>query len=173
MHTSWLPNEIMDEEDITFVLLLYYWVKTKNRTRRRKHRHIIADASQSSSGTSAMDHLNYRRHYYIKYTSPMFSRTCREHRRCVADVSATFWTLVYLSESSSTVVRWSALFDDISRMVLDDETSGENFNACIQIFLGVLMPWWNMAIHCVRCRSFAKQLVHRGSALAMPKFVHP
>ena len=100
------------------------------------------------------------------------SRTWREHHRCVADVSAIFWTLVYLSESSPTVVRWSALFGDISRMVLDDEISGANFNACIQIFLDIPMPWWNMAIPCVRCQSFAEQLVHRGAALAMPKFVH-
>ena len=28
-HTLWLPNEIMDGETITFVLLAYYWAKIK------------------------------------------------------------------------------------------------------------------------------------------------
>ena len=73
----------------------YYWVKRKNRTRRRNHRHSIADASQNSSGIPAMDHPNHRRHHHIEYTSPVFTRArVWEHRRCVADVSAIFLTLI-------------------------------------------------------------------------------
>ena len=50
--TLWLPNEIMDKEEINFVQLSYYWVQIENRVNKRKHRHSIADASQSSSETS-------------------------------------------------------------------------------------------------------------------------
>ena len=75
----------------------------------------------------------------------------------------------------------SALFGDISPMVFGVETSGENFNACIEIFLDVPMPWRSMAITRVRRRSIAEPLVHGavaeplvhgGAVLAMPKFVH-
>ena len=66
------------------------------------------------------------RYYHFEYTSPMFIRACWEHRRCVVDVSATFLTFVYLTECSPTVVRCSALFCDISPIVLGDETSRED-----------------------------------------------
>ena len=66
----------------------------------------------------------------------------------------------------------SALFGDISPMVFGVETSGENFNACIEICLDILMPWRSMAITRVRRRSFAEPLVHGGAVLAMPKVVH-
>ena len=53
-----------------------------------KHRHSIVDALQSSSGTSTVDHPNYTRYYHIEYrpTSPMVTRTCGEHSRCVWDI---------------------------------------------------------------------------------------
>ena len=57
-------------------------------------------------------------------------------------------------------------------MVFGVETSGENFNACFEIFLDVPMSWRSMAITHVRRRSFGEPLVHGGAALAMPKFVH-
>ena len=75
-HTLWLPNEIMDKEEITFVLLSYCWVEIENRVHERKHRHSIADAPQRNSETSAMDHPNHPRKYHIKYTSPTFTREC-------------------------------------------------------------------------------------------------
>ena len=85
-HTLWqLPNEIIDIENITFVLLAY-WVRRKN-IKEILHRHSIADGSQGSLGTSVMDHPNHWRNYHSKFISPMFTRTCWEHHRCVADVS--------------------------------------------------------------------------------------
>ena len=66
----------------------------------------------------------------------------------------------------------SVLFGDISPMVFGVETLGENFNACIEIFLDVPMPWRSMAITRVRRRLFGEPLVHGGAALAMPKCVH-
>ena len=97
-------------------------------------------------------------------TSNMHRRCLHEHRRCVADVSGTFLALAYIAACS--------LFGDISLMVFGTETSGENFNACIEIFLDVPMPWQSMAITRVRRRSFAEPLVQGGAALAMPKCVH-
>ena len=41
--------------------------------------------------------------------SPMFTRSCCKHRWCAVDVSAAFWTLVYLAECSLTYLRCSAL----------------------------------------------------------------
>ena len=108
--------------------LLYCW----RLAGWRKHRH--------SSGTSAMDHPRY---YHIEYTSPMFTRAWWEHRRYIADVSGTFWTSVYIAGCPPTVVCCSALFGDISQMVLGEETSGDNLNACIDFFLDVPMPWRN------------------------------
>ena len=61
----------------------------------------------------------------------------------------------------------SALFGDISLMVFGVETSGENFNACIEFFIDVLMPWRSMAITCVHRRSFSEPLVHVGAGLAI------
>ena len=62
--------------------------------------------------------------------------------------------------------------DSVSPVVFGVETSGENLNACIEIFLDVPMSWRSMAITCVRRRSFPEPLVHGGAALAMPKCVH-
>ena len=42
--TAEFLDEIMDKEEITFVLLASYWAKIKNRKRSPKHRHSIADA---------------------------------------------------------------------------------------------------------------------------------
>ena len=66
----------------------------------------------------------------------------------------------------------SALFGDISPMVFGVETSGENFNACIEFFIDVQLPSRCMAITRVRRRSFAEPLVLGGAVLAMPKCVH-
>ena len=35
---------------------------------------------------STMDHPNHRRYYHIEYTSPIFTRACWEHRRCVCHI---------------------------------------------------------------------------------------
>ena len=83
-------------------------------------------------------------------TSNMHRRCLHEHRRCVTDVSPN-------------VRRYIA--DGIWRRNI-----WKNFNACIEIFLDVPMPWRSMAI--TRRRSFAEPLVHGGAALAMPKCVH-
>ena len=66
----------------------------------------------------------------------------------------------------------SARFGDISQIALGVEASGENFNACIEIFLDVPMPWRSMAMTRVRRRSFAEILVHVCAALAISKFEH-
>ena len=60
---------------------------------------------------------------------------------------------------------WCALFGDISPRVLGDETSEENFNACIDIFLDVPMAWRSMAMTRVRCRSFVELLAHGDAQL--------
>ena len=86
-------------------------------------------------------------------------------RRCV-------WDIFNLGLHRRMSADCSALLGDISPMVLGVETSGENFNACIEIFIDVLMPWRSLPITRVRRRSFAEPLVHGGAALAMPKFVH-
>ena len=74
-------------------------------------------------------------------TSNIHRQYLNEHIGNIADVSATFLTLVYLTECSPTAVCCSALFGNMSPMVLIDETSGENFNACIDTFIDVPMPW--------------------------------
>ena len=65
----------------------------------------------------------------------MFTRACWEHRRCVCNIIKL--CVAYLIECSPTVVRCSALFGDISPMVLGDETSADNFNAYFEIVLDV------------------------------------
>ena len=74
---------------------------------------------------------------------------------------------MYLAECSPTVVGCSALFGDISPMVLEDETSGENINAYIAIFGDVPMPWRSRAITSARRRSFAELLLAHGGAAQM------
>ena len=86
-------------------------------------------------------------------------------RRCV-------WDIFGLGVHRRMLADCFALFGDILPMVFVVETSGENFNACIEFFLDVPMPWRGMAIIRVRRRSFAEPLVHGGAALAMPKCVH-
>ena len=83
-------------------------------------------------------------------------------RQCV-------WDMFGLGVHRRMFADCSALFGDISPMVFGVETSGENFIACIEIFLDVPMPWRSMAITRVRRRSFAEPLVHGGAALAMSK----
>ena len=119
----------------------------------------------------------------IAVAPPMLRRAAREHRRwitkpsailslriciafvytSIADVSPMcrrcVWDICGLGEHRRMFADCSALFGDISPMVFGGETSGENFNACIEIFLDVPMPWRSMAITRVRRRSFAEQLV--------------
>ena len=102
----------------------------------------------------------------------MFTRASPICRRCVADVSPMCLGHFGLGVHRRMFADCSALFGDISPMVLGVETSGENFNACIEIFLDVPMPGRSMAITRVRRRSFVEPLVHGGAALAIPKFVH-
>ena len=104
-------------------------------------------------------------------------RPClHKHRRCVADVSPIcrrcVWVIFNLGVHRRMFADCSALFGDLSPMVFDVETSGENFNAFINFVLDVPMPWRSMSITRIRCRSFAEPLVHGGAALAIPKFVH-
>ena len=108
-----------------------------------------------------------RRYYHIKFASPMFTRASPTCRRYVADVSPMCLVHFYHWCTSPNVRR---LLGDISPMVFGVKTLGENFNACIEIFLDVPMPWRSMAMTRVRRRSFAEPLVHGGAALAMPKF---
>ena len=135
---------------------------------------MLRRAARVHRRASAMDHPNHRWYYHIEYTSPMFTWAWWEHRRwsCVVDVSACDMFNLYLTECSPIVVRCSAPFGDISPIVFGAETSGKNFNACIEAFLDVPMPWWSMAITCVRRWSFAELLAHGGAALAMTKYVH-
>ena len=109
-------------------------------------------------------------------TSNMHRRCLHEHRRFVADVSPIcrrcVWDIFGLGVHRRMFADCSVLFGDISPMVFGVETSGENFNVCIEIFLDVPMPWRSMAITRVRRRSFGEPLVHGGAALAMPKCVH-
>ena len=112
---------------------------------------------------------NHQRYYHIEYASAMFTLASPMCRRCVRDI----FGLGIHRRLLGVVRRYcSALFGDISPMVFGVETSGGNFNARIEIFLDVQMPWRSMAITRVRRRSFAEPLVHGGSALAMPKCVH-
>ena len=111
---------------------------------------------------------NHQRYYHIEYASPMFTRAspmCLGH----------FWPW-YTSPNVRRLLGavrqyYSVLFGDISPMVFGVKTSGENFNARIEIFLDVPMLWRSMAITRVRRRSFTEPLVHAGAALAMPKCV--
>ena len=137
-----------------------------------KHRRCFAEQLGNIGDESAMDHQTIG----DIITSNMHRRCLHEHRRFVADVSPMCrrceWDIFGLGVHRRMFADCSALFSDISPMVFGVETSAENLNACIKIFLDVPMPWRNMAITRVRRRSFAEPLVHGGAALAMPKFVH-
>ena len=104
----------MDKEEITFFCSVGVLLGG-DRSHRRKHRCGIADASQSSSGTSAMDHPNHPRYYHIETGSPM----CR---RCV-------WDILNLG-----VPRRMLYTAQRCSMVLGEQVSGENVNACTEIF---------------------------------------
>ena len=113
-------------------------------------------------------------YYHVEYTSLIYTPACLLRtppmcRRCV-------WDILNLGLLRGMFVHLfmhcSALFGCTPRMILGDETSGENFNACIDFFLDVPIPWRSMAINRVLRRSFSELLVHGGAALAMPKFVH-
>ena len=82
------------------------------------------------------------------------------------------WDIFNLGVHRRMFAYCSALFGDISSMVFGVQPLGENFNACIEIFLDIPMSWRSMAITRVHHRSFAEPLVHGGAGLAMPKFVH-
>ena len=58
-------GEIMDEEEITFVLLASYRAKIKNRKRWPKHRYSFADAFFLFANIGE-DHSNHRRYYHIE-----------------------------------------------------------------------------------------------------------
>ena len=120
-------------------------------------------------------------------STPMLSRAAREQRRWIAKPSAILslriyfanvytsiadvspmcrpmcrrcvWDIFGLGVHCRTFADCSALFGDISAMVFGVETSGENFNACIEIFLDVPMSWRSMAITRLRRRSFTEPLV--------------
>ena len=105
------------------------------------------------------------------------------HRICIADVYTSIadvspmccrcvWDIFNLGVHRRMFAYCSALFGDISSMVFGVQPLGENFNACIEIFLDIPMSWRSMAITRVHRRSFAEPLVHGGAGLAMPKFVH-
>ena len=105
------------------------------------------------------------------------------YRICIADIYTSIadvspkcrwciWDIFKIGVHRRMFAECSALFGDISPMVFGVETSGENFYACIEIFLDVQMPWRSMTITRARRRSFAEPLVHGGADLAMPKFVH-
>ena len=101
----------------------------------------------------------------------MFTRACWEHRQCVADVSETFLTFVYLTECSPTVVCCWALFEDILPMVIGDETSGEYFNA----FIAFCACPDALVKHDDYSRTsliISELLALCGAAPGMPKFVH-
>ena len=119
----------------------------------------------------------------------MLRRAAREHRRWITKPSAILSHRIYIADVYTSIADLSPMcrrcvwdifglgvhrrmFADISPMVFGVETSGENFNACIEIFQDVPMPWRSIAITRVRRQSFAEPLVHGGAALAMPKFVH-
>ena len=59
----------------------------------------------------------------------------------IADVSPCVWDIFGLGVHRRMFADCSALFGDISPMMFGVETSGENFNSCIEIFLDVPMPW--------------------------------
>ena len=83
-------------------------------------------------------------------TSNMHRRCLHELRRFVADVSPMCrrceWDIFGLGVHRRMLADCSALFGNISPMVFGVETSGRIFNACIEIFLDVPMPWRSMAI---------------------------
>ena len=66
-HTLWLPNEIIDKEDITFVLLAYSWVEKIEHTGEKIAEQLsnIGDRSPKPRGS-----------YHRQYTSLMFTRAC-------------------------------------------------------------------------------------------------
>ena len=72
----------MDEEEIIFLLYLYYWAKRKNRKRSAKHRHSITDASQSSSGTAAS----------VGDVSPTSSAILSQRTNITDVYTSTLWT---------------------------------------------------------------------------------
>ena len=94
----------------------------------------------------------------------------------IADVSPMclrcVWYIFNLGVHHRMFADCSALLGDISLMVFGVETSGENSNACIEIFLYVTMPWRSMVMTRVQRRLFDEPLVHGDDTLTMPKFEH-
>ena len=137
-----------------------------------QHCRCFAAQLRNIGDGSAMDHQTIGDIIILN----MHRQCLQEHRRCVADVSLMcrrcVWYIFNLGVHRRMFADCSALLGDISPMVFSVETSGENFNACIEIFLDVPMPWRSMAVTRVLRRSFAEPLVHGGAALAMPKFEH-
>ena len=81
------------------------------------------------------------------------------------------WDIFNLDVHRRIFADCSARFGDISPMVFGVETSGESFNACIEIFLDVQMPWRSMVITRVRRRSFAEPSVHGDAALSWNRII--
>ena len=67
---------------------------------------MLCRAAREHRRASAMDHQTIG----DIITSNMHRRCLHEHRRCVADVSGTFLTSVYIAECSPTVRRCSAIY---------------------------------------------------------------
>ena len=120
---------------------------------------------------SAINHSNHRRYYHIDYVG-LQCRCWHQHVGNSAVVSPMCCDIFNLCVPHRMFADCCALLSDISPMVLGHETSGENFNACIEFFGDVPMPWWSMTITRRRRWSFAELLAHGGAALAMPKFEH-
>ena len=122
----------------------------------------------------------------------MLRREAREHRRwitkpsaillhriCIADAYTSIadfllmcrrcvWDIFGLGVHRRMFADCSPLFGDISSMVFDVEKSGENFNACIEIFLNArcLGEAWRLLAY------IADHSPNHWCMVALPKCVH-
>ena len=90
-HSLWLPNEVMDEQEIPFVLLTYYWVGNKIEYTVENiaiaspmlHRAVRGHRSPNSSAISNK-HRRYLKEHVgnIADVSPMYR---------LVDMSQMFW----------------------------------------------------------------------------------
>ena len=105
-------NEIMDNEEITFVLLAYYWLEIKKHTGEN-----IAIASPMLR-RAVREHRRWITQIIRNIITSNIHRRCLHgHAENITDVSpmsrrlsGTFLTLVYLAECSPTAVRCSARY---------------------------------------------------------------
>ena len=125
------------------VRLAHYSVKRSNR--RRKNRHSIRDGSPKHSGM-----LSHR------INIAMFTQACWEHRRSVADVSATFLPS-WISPNCLRLLYAVLSFSAVHRRWFLATNHREKFSMHALIFFSISwMPWWSMAITRVRHWSFAR-----------------